>query len=72
MGYKRVEPVSVKKMLNKRYHGHFTICQKLRDIFIKAEDEEIKLMCREAMAMAKAMHDKLKYYRKKESEHLNG
>lgn len=72
MGYKKHPPVSVKKMMNPRYHGHHTVCQKLREIFVKTQDEEIKLMCREAMAMAKAMHDKLKYYRKKESERLNG
>jgi hypothetical protein len=72
MGYKRVEPVSVKKMLNKRYHGHHTICQKLRDIFVKTNDEDIKMDCRIAMAMAKSMHNKLKEYSKKEQERLNG
>jgi hypothetical protein len=69
MGYKKYEPVPVKKMLNKRYHGHNTICQKLRDIYVATEDENVQLMCREAMAMAKAMHEKLKQYKK---EKLNG
>jgi len=64
MSYKKYEPVSIKKMLNKRYHGHNTICQKLRDIFVKTEDEDIKLMCREAMAMAKSMHTRLKAYKR--------
>lgn len=68
MSYKKHAPVSVQKMMRTRYHGHNTVCQKLRDIFIKTEDEEIKLMCREAMAMAKAMHNKLKRYKQKQLE----
>lgn len=76
MGYKRVEPVSIEKMLNARYHGHYTICQKLRDIFVKTDNEDIKMDCRIAMAMAKSMHNKLKAYnrlfaKQKEQEHLN-
>ena len=63
MPYPKVEPVSVKDMMRKRYHGHFTICQKLRDIYMATESEDIKLDCRIAMAMAKKMHEKLKWYR---------
>ena len=66
MPYPKVEPVSVKKMLRKRYHGHNTICQKLRDIFVATENEQIKLDCRIAMAMAKKMHERLKHYKRKE------
>jgi hypothetical protein len=62
MPYKKHKPVSVRRMLKKRYHGHNTICQKLREIFMSTDDEEIKLKCREGMAMAKAMQDKLKAY----------
>lgn len=64
--YNKVEPVPVAKMLKKRYHGHNTICQKLRDIFVATKDEQIKLMCREAMAMAKSMHEKLKQYKREQ------
>jgi len=64
MSYKRREPVPEKVMLNERYHGHHTICQTLRDIYVETEDEEIKLKLRLAMAMAKAMNDKLKKYKK--------
>lgn len=66
MPYKRVDPVDVGYMLKKRYHGHFTICQKLRDIYLATDNEEIKLNCRIAMAMAKKMHEKLKWYKNKE------
>jgi len=65
MSYKKVEPVSEKKMLRKRYHGHNTVCQLLREIYITTENEEIKLKCRVAMAMTKKMHNKLKEYKEK-------
>ncbi len=41
-----------------------TICQVLRDIYFKTKDEDIKLKCRLATAMAKAMDKKLKEYNK--------
>jgi len=65
MGYKKVEPISEEKMLKQRYLGHNTICQKLREIYILTDNEDIKLKCRIAMAMAKRMHNKLKEYREK-------
>jgi hypothetical protein len=68
MPYEKVEPVPVAKMLRKRYHGHNTICQKLREIFVSTEDEEIKYKCRVAMAMAKKMHERLKHYKRKQLE----
>jgi len=43
MSYKKVKPVPVNKMMNERYNGHFSICQKLREIYQKTNDEEIKL-----------------------------
>ena len=68
MGYKRVEPVSEKVMKRKRYHGHHTICETLREIYMASDDEDIKLKCRLAMAMAKKMHKKLKEYKKREAQ----
>lgn len=64
--YKRVPPVSiaeVEQMTRQRYKGHFTICQTLRDIYMLTDNEEIRLKCRTAMAMAKKMQDKLKSYK---------
>jgi Mn-dependent DtxR family transcriptional regulator len=74
MSYQTVEPVAKKRMLRKRYRGHNTICQVLRDIYGLSEDEGVRLKCRLAMAMAKKMQDRLKYYKKlhqtlKESGH---
>lgn len=63
MPYKKVDPVEVKYMLKKRYHGHNTVCQKLREIFILTDNEEIKMAARVAMSMTKSMHNKLKWYR---------
>lgn len=40
-----------------------TICQTLRDIYHKTDDKEIKLKCRIAVAMAKAMENKLTEYK---------
>lgn len=63
MPYKRREPVPEKEMDKERYEGHHTICQTLRDIYHLTDNEDIKLKCRLAMAMGKAMHEKLKYYK---------
>lgn len=61
--YQKVNPVSISLMLRKRYQGHNTICEKLREIYILSENEEIRLKCRLAMAMAKKMHERLKWYK---------
>lgn len=61
--YQKVEPVDVAIMKKKRYHGHNTICEKLREIYMATENEDIKLKCRVAMSMAKKMHEKLKKYK---------
>jgi len=66
MPYKHREPVDIKEMEFNRYDGHHTICQTLRDIYHLTDNEEIKLKCRLGMAMSKAMHKKLKEYKKKE------
>ena len=63
MPYKRREPVSEKTMLNTRYAGHHTICETLREIYTSTDDEEIKLKCRLATSMAKAMQNRLKKYK---------
>lgn len=63
MPYKRLPPVDLSWMNKKRYLGHFTICEKLREIFRTSDDPEIKYKAREAMAMAKKMQDRLKQYR---------
>ena len=73
MPYKRREPVSEREMDKSRYEGHHSICQTIRDIYHLTGDEDIKLKCRLAMAMSKAMHKRLKYYKelfntKKESD----
>ena len=36
-----------------------TICQLIREIYHKSSDPEVRLLCREATAMAKAMTAKL-------------
>ncbi len=60
---KMLEPVGEGEMLNSRYKGHYSICQKLREIYQKTNDPEIKMVCRICVSMAKSMQNKLKYYR---------
>lgn len=66
MPYPKVKPVSEGVMLDQTYNGHFSICQKLRDIYILMDNEDIKLDLRIAMAMAKKMNEKLQDYKRKE------
>ena len=66
MPYKKREPVSENEMDRKRWEGHHTICQKLRDIYHMTDNSDVRLNLRLAMAMAKAMNDKLQYYKHKE------
>lgn len=63
MGYPKIEPVDVNRMRRQKYKGHNTICQELRDIFALSTDETVRYKCRLAMAMAKKMHERLKYYK---------
>lgn len=74
MPYPRHTPVSEEEMLKPateeemafaRYAGHHTICQTLRDIWAATDNDEIKMKCRLAISMAKAMHKKLKEYNQK-------
>jgi hypothetical protein len=46
-----------------RYDGHNSICQKLRDIYHKVDDEEVRLELRICVSMAKSMNKKLQYYK---------
>jgi len=72
MPYPRHDPVPEEEMLKpateeemafSRYAGHHSICQTLRDIWAMSDNEEVKMKCRLAVAMAKAMVNKLKVYR---------
>jgi len=60
------EIVSEWEMDRTRWKGHHTICQTLRDMYQMMDNEELRLKCRLAMAMAKAMNEKLKWYKNKE------
>ncbi len=71
MPYKPIdeyEPIEVSFINKRRYEGHHTICQFLRDIYHMTDDEEIKMKCRMGMSVTKAMHDKLKEYADKARE----
>jgi len=68
---KEREPIDVREMDMKRWEGHRSICQTIRDIYHLTNNEELKLKCRVAMAMTKAMHEKLKEYRAMEVQHVS-
>ena len=79
MPYKRVNPVSEEEIeladegnMNRvRYLGHHTICEKCREIYRIGKaigNEELMLKAREAMAMGKRMHEKLKQYRERDEK----
>lgn len=63
MSYQKVTPVDERIMQRKRYAGHNTICQVLREIYAMSGDEAVRTKCRTAMAMAKKMHNRLKAYK---------
>lgn len=63
MPYRRCDPVNEIEMKKKRYIGHFTICEKTREIWRIGKElnhPELMLKAREAMAMGKRMHEALK------------
>ena len=66
-----IEPVPLSEMGVHRWDGHHTVCQTIREIYRMTEDPEIKMKCRLAMAMTKAMHEAIKRL-KQEKEELNG
>lgn len=61
------EPVPKEEMNKHRYDGHHSVCQTIREIYRLTDNEEIKLKCRLAMAMTKAMHEQLKRYKNGQS-----
>ncbi len=65
--YQKVEPVSIAEMNRKRYAHHNTICANIRKAYSKTDDEEIQMLLRIALAMAKKMHNKLKWYKAQQS-----
>jgi len=69
--YKKRQPVPEREMAKERWKGHHTVCQFLRDIYAETQNDEIKMKCRIAMAMTKAMHERLKYYKAKEMENAS-
>ena len=66
MPYQRVEPWPHDKMMRKRYEGHFTICAKLKQLYQNTDDPKIREELAICVAMAKKMHERLKYYKQKE------
>lgn len=60
---KEREPIDISEMDKKRWEGHHSICQTLRDIYHMTDNEDLRLKCRVAMAMTKAMNKKLKSYK---------
>lgn len=57
------EPAPLWEMDKARWEGHHSICQTIRDIYHMTDNEELKLKCRVAMAMTKAMNERLKEYK---------
>lgn len=63
MPYPRVEPASDADLKKQRYLGHHSVCEKIREIYRMTDNQDIKFKCREAMAMTKRMHEKLKEFK---------
>lgn len=63
MPYKRRAPVSESEMDITRWEGHHSVCQTIRDIYHLTDNGEVKMKCRLAMAMTKAMNERLKAYK---------
>lgn len=57
------DPVPVEQMKRRGNANQNSICQRLRIIYELTDDDEIKLQCRVATAMAKAMVFKLNEYK---------
>ena len=63
LGGSRVEPAP-EWMMEKEGRGDGdTVCQVIREIYHLTGDEEIRMKCRVAVAMAKRMAGKLKWYK---------
>lgn len=61
MPYKRYAPATEQDM-DKRMKGPNTICNILREMYHMTDDPEIRLKCRVAFSMGKAMCNKLTHY----------
>lgn len=57
------EPAPEEEMDRTRWEGHHSVCQTIREIYRMTDNEEIKMKCRLAMSMTKAMHERLKKYK---------
>ena len=69
--FREREPIDVSEMDKKRWEGHHSICQTIRDIYHLTNDPDLKLKCRVVMAMTKAMHEKLKTYKDMEVQNVS-
>ena len=66
MPYKIIPPADEADMRKKRYLGHHSVCEKIREIWRIAKakgDIETQFKCREALGMTKRMHEKLKEFK---------
>jgi len=52
-------------MFKDEHPGHHSVCQTLREVYREVDNEDTKLKVRLAFAMAKRMHERLKYYKYK-------
>ncbi len=64
------EPAPESDMDIKRWEGHHSICQTIRDMYHLTDDSDIRMKCRIAMAMTKAMNNRLQYYKHVYIEHI--
>lgn len=58
-----VKPYLRRNMENPRLHGHDNLCSTIREIYLKSNDEEIRLKCCVAMRMSKNMYNALVVYK---------
>lgn len=70
MPYPRTKPYTEEEMFKEVHVGHHTICQTLRDIYVKTEDPETKEQLRLVFAFGKKMHTKLKEYRQRYDDEM--
>jgi len=70
MPYKHRDPVSESEMDRSRYDGHHSICQKLRECYHMTDNEELRLNLRIAMAMAKAMNNRIQFCKHEHIQHI--
>lgn len=64
MPYPKHEPASIEDM-EKRMKGENTLCNTIREMYHITNDEEIRMKCRIAFSMGKAMCERLGFYKEK-------